>query len=70
MSNAESHAESVADVAEDLMSAYDGAVSCATISAVVLDARSELRGQIPEGALPELLHRLADQRLCQLATSA
>ena len=68
MSAATNHAESVADVAEDLMTAFEGSLSCATISTIVLDARTELRGQVPETAIPELLHRLANQRLRQFTT--
>lgn len=54
---------SVADVAERLMACYEDSIPLATVSAVVLEARDELTGQVPDPALPELLHRLAEQRL-------
>jgi hypothetical protein len=60
---------SVADVAERLMASYEDGMSAATVSAIVLEARNELEGQVPRGALPELLHRLADQRLAERAAA-
>lgn len=61
---------SVADVAEQLMASYEDSVSAATVSAVVLQAQAELDGQVPRAAMPELLHRLADQRLAERAVRA
>lgn len=60
---------SVADVAERLMASYENSMSEATVSAVVLEARNELEGQVPGSAMPELLHRLADQRLAERAAA-
>lgn len=59
--------DSIADITERLLSAYEGIVPLSTVSAVVNGARTELSGQVPHDALPELLHRLADARLSQLA---
>lgn len=58
---------SVADVTERLMVTYENEVPLELVSAVVLEARSNLSGQVPQGALPELLYRLAGQRLSHLA---
>lgn len=53
----------IADVAESLMTEYEVRLPMATISSVVLSARSDLAGQTTDAALPELLHRLARERL-------
>jgi hypothetical protein len=62
-------AASVADVAESLMAQYECHVPLSVVSSVVLDAHRELDHQVPGDALPEMLHRLADQRLAELAAS-
>ena len=56
-----------ADVAERLTSDYGGAVSTATVRTVVAEAHRDLAGQVPRGALPELLHRLAGERLARIS---
>ena len=61
--------ESVADVAESLMAEYEARVPLAVVSSVVIDAHRELDHQIPGGAMPEMLHRLAALRLSELAAS-
>lgn len=58
---------SVADIAETLMAAYEGDLSYRTVTTTVLDARNQMAGQVPRAALPELIYRLADHRLAQLA---
>ncbi len=55
--------ETVADIAEKLMDEYRTLCSPATVSAVVISAHRDLRGQVPEQALAELLYHLARQRL-------
>ncbi len=59
--------ESVADEVELLMQEYADAVGPAQVSATFQQARRELEGQIPPGAFPELVHRLAEQRLAVLS---
>ena len=59
---------SVADIAEELMVAYAHSVPLATVSAIVRDANKDLAGQVPDGAIPELLHRLAVERLSELVS--
>lgn len=53
---------SVADITERLMAEFDGQIQVATISDVVLGCQRDLRGS-PVPALPELVERLARQRL-------
>jgi len=52
----------VADVAERLMAEFEDRLSLGLISGVVVSAWHELSG-VPETALPELVERLARQRL-------
>ena len=52
------------------MAAYADSVPLATVSAIVLDANEELAGQVPDGAIPELLHRLAVERLSELVAAS
>lgn len=59
----------VADVAERLMASYQDSLPCSAVSSVVLTARDQLLGQVPGAAFPELLYRLADYRLAQIATA-
>lgn len=59
--------ESVADVAERLMVTYDGIVPLRMVTNVVLEAARDLRGQVPPGALAEMLHQLAHHRLESLS---
>jgi len=56
-------AESLADVTEVLMGEYREYLSLAAVSDVVLAAHRDLHGQVPDDAHPELLYRLARQRL-------
>lgn len=56
-------AGSVADVAERLMGEYEVTVSPARVSDVVLQARRDLAGEVPDGAFAEFLYRLARERL-------
>jgi hypothetical protein len=51
-----------ADVTERLLAEFDGELDSAVVAAVVLDCRAELAA-VPAGALPELLERLARERL-------
>lgn len=62
--------DAVADVAESLMAEYENRVPLTIVSSVVIDAHRELDHQIPGGAMPEMLHRLAGQRLSELAATA
>ena len=52
----------VADVVERLMPEFDGRLGLECVSQAVLACRRDLAGS-PAGALPELLERLARQRL-------
>jgi len=61
--------DSVADVTERLLFEFGGERDLAVISRMVLGCRAELAG-VPEGALPELLERLARQRLDEAPRSA
>lgn len=65
-STAPCSASSVADVAESLMDQFARSISPATVSGIVLAAQRDLVGQVPVGALPELIHRLAEERLSHL----
>ncbi|MDN5930516.1 MAG: hypothetical protein L0I24_05560 [Pseudonocardia sp.] len=50
-------------VARQLTEEFSGLVPADVVSREVADAARELRGQVPTGALEELLHRLAAYRL-------
>ena len=56
----------VIDIAEELMASYEGRVPPATVSSIVSAANEDLTGQVPDDALPELLHRLSAARLSEL----
>jgi hypothetical protein len=53
---------SIADVTERLMAEFSGLLDCASVSRTVLACRHELL-DAPPAALPELVERLARQRL-------
>jgi hypothetical protein len=53
-------------VGDQLAREFAGAVAADVVEQVVRTARSNLEGDVPDGALPELLHRLAKQRLVDL----
>jgi hypothetical protein len=55
-----------AEVMETMFGAYEDVLSLSVIIDVVDRCRSDLAGS-PSGAMPELLHRLAGQRLSELA---
>jgi hypothetical protein len=55
------------EVVRQLSAEFHGVLSPFTIAAEVVAAESELRGQVPPGSLDEMLHRLAGQRLRELA---
>ena len=59
--------EAIADITERLMNDHADTVALATISGVVLEAWRELGGQVPAATIPELLYRLAEQRLQAIA---
>jgi len=59
-------ADSYADSLERLFAAYEDRHTFAVIENVVTECRTQLSGQPPPGALPELLDRLARQRLNDL----
>ncbi len=59
-------ADSYADALERLFAVYEDRHTFAVIENVVLECRRHLAGQTPPGALPELLDRLARQRLDDL----
>jgi len=50
-------------VAGQLAAEFDGVVEAARVERIVLAARRDLEGDVPTGSLPELVHRLAKQRL-------
>ncbi len=52
----------VADVTERLMAEFEDRLDLATISRVVSAARHDLR-TVPPGSVPEMVERLARQRL-------
>ncbi len=54
----------LADVTERLMAEFGDQVDVSTVSRVVLGCRHDLQGS-PVAALPELVERLARQRLLQ-----
>ena len=53
-------------VPDDLAVAFDGALPSETVRRVALQARRDLEGEVPPGALAEFTHRLAWQRLVDL----
>lgn len=59
-------ADSSADALERLFATYEDRHTFAVIEDVVQDCRTQLAGQTPPDALPELLERLARQRLDDL----
>lgn len=63
MSGSHHSPASTADVAESLMREYEMRLPLTTISAVVREAGADLSGQTSTASLPELLHRLAHERL-------
>ena len=52
----------IADITERLMAEFSGTVDCARVSRAVLTCHHELH-DAPVAALPELVERLARQRL-------
>jgi len=59
-------ADSYADTLERLFAAYEDRHTFAVIEDVATQCRTQLTGQSPPGAYPELLERLARQRLDDL----
>jgi hypothetical protein len=57
----------LSDVVVRLQMSYAGSVSADAVNTVVNGAERELTGQAPSAALPELIHRLASERLARLA---
>ena len=57
--------ETLVDVTERLFAEFERRLSLTTISATVHECRRDLAGA-PQPALPELVERLARQRLTQL----
>lgn len=55
--------ESVDDVAQRLMAEFDGILPKRQVARTVLQAVADLDGQVPPGALPQMLHQLAHHRL-------
>lgn len=60
------NADSYADTLERLFAAYEDRHTIAVINDLVAECRTQLAGQTPPGAQPELLERLARQRLGDL----
>jgi len=61
--------DSLADVTERLFGEFEPRLSLGTIVATVRQCHHDLEGAgTPQPALPELIERLARQRLTQLAT--
>lgn len=50
-------------VVEELVADFAGVLPAPVVAAAVRDARRELHGQVPDGAMDELVHRLAGHRL-------
>ena len=50
--------ESVDGVAQRLMAEFDGILPKRQVAGTVLQAVSELDGEVPPGALPQMLHQL------------
>lgn len=59
-----------AEVAQQLTSDYSGEVPKSTVRTIVAGADADLAGQVPRGALPELLHRLAGERLARISRTS
>jgi hypothetical protein len=57
---------SVAVVTDELLAEFGGLFSRSVVAQVVLGAFNSLRGQVLDGALPEMLARLARTRLTAL----
>jgi len=57
--------QSYADVTERLLRAFEAVYPLPVIAAVVQQCRADL-DSVPSGAIPELLERLAHQRLSDL----
>lgn len=60
-------ADSFPDLLERLFAAFEQRHTLAVIENVTRQCDSELNGQTPPGAQPELLERLAHQRLTDMA---
>jgi hypothetical protein len=58
--------KSVATVTEELLAEFGGIFSRSVVSRVVTGAFRSLQGQVADGALPEMLARLARTRLTAL----
>ena len=59
-------AYSYADILERLFAVYEDRHTITAIEDVATECRTQLAGQTPPGAYPELLERLARQRLDDL----
>lgn len=60
-------ADSYADLVERLFEAFEDRHTLSVIEDVAGRCRTELAGQTPSGAQPELVERLARQRLTDLS---
>ncbi|MCO1661202.1 hypothetical protein [Pseudonocardia humida] len=58
------------ELIEHLSEEFAAALPRAVVEAEVATAERELRGQVPDGAVAEMLHRLVDCRLRQRAQGA
>jgi hypothetical protein len=58
------------ELTEHLSEEFAAALPREVVEAEVAAAERELRGQVPEGAVAELLHRLVECRLRQRARGA
>lgn len=65
----DTHDQADAAVVDELVSVFADRMSRRVIAAEVERATLELSGQVPAGALPELLHRLVAHRLARLTAS-
>ena len=61
------HDMSLADITERLMIEFGDRIQVSTISEIVLECRHDLQGS-PVLALPELVERLARQRLLEISS--
>lgn len=61
------HDMPLADITERLMVEFGDRIQVSTISKIVLECRHDLQGS-PVQALPELVERLARQRLLQICS--
>jgi hypothetical protein len=57
------HGPELVAVVDRLVSEFAGVRSRDAVEAEVAAADRELRGQVPQGAIPEMLHRLVAARL-------